>query len=192
MLPPRTSLPAVSIPALSPKSHEGEKPWEGENMKRIKRDMSILSALRQDARTNLTSMSRATRIPVSTLFDKIKGLKKTGLVRKYTALLRFEKLGYSAKAMILLSANKKDRANLHKLLTGCSNVNSLYKINSGWDYIAEVVFPGMKEVEAFVEEIEEKVKLKKKMILYILDEIKRESFLATQLDAKLPPVRKEN
>jgi len=147
-------------------------------------DLLIVSYLRQDARMKLTDMSRATKIPVSTLFDKIK-IFEGSLVRKNTALVRFERFGYQAKAMIVFSARKKDRQKLFELLNKNSNVNSLFRVNNEWDYMAEVIFPGVKEVEDFLEDIEEQVKLKNKKIFYVIDEIKKEEFLANPKTAQM-------
>ena len=61
------------------------------------KDLLILSHLRQDARMKLTKMSRATRIPVSTLFDKIRGYQVNSIVSKNASLVDFSKLGYQAR-----------------------------------------------------------------------------------------------
>lgn len=142
------------------------------------KDLLILSHLRQDARMKLTDMSRATRIPVSTLFDKIRIYADNGLIKKSTSLVRFEGFGYHAKALILFSVSRKDRQKLFELLNTSHSVNSLFKINNGWDFMAEMIFPGVKEVEEFIESIEEKVKLKGRKIFYVIDELKKEEFLA--------------
>ena len=147
-------------------------------------DLLIVSYLRQDARMKLTDLSRATKVPVSTLFDKIK-IWEGSLIKKNTALVRFERFGYQAKAMIVFSARKKDRQKLLELLNKNSNVNSLCRVNNEWDYMAEVVFPGVKEAEDFLEDIEEQVKLKNKKIFYVIDEIKKEEFLANPKTAEM-------
>ena len=141
-------------------------------------DLLFLSCLRQNARVKLTDLSRATRIPVSTLFDKIRAFEARGLIRRNTSLVRFEKFGFQAKALVVFSAKKKDRQKLLEVLDKSSNVNSLFRVNNEWDYMAEVVFLGVKEVEDFLDDIEELVKVKKKKIFYVIDELKRESFLA--------------
>ncbi len=148
------------------------------------RDLLIVSYLRQDARMKLTDLSRATKIPVATLFDKIK-IYQGSLIRKNTALVRFERFGYQAKAMVVFSARKKDRQKLFELLNKNTNVNSLFRVNNEWDYMAEVIFPGVKEVEDFLEDIEEQVKLKNKKIFYVIDEIKKEEFLANPKTAEM-------
>lgn len=140
-------------------------------------DLFILSCLRQNARMKLTKMSMITKIPVSTLFDKIKTYEGS-LIRKHTVLVKFDKFGYQAKALIVFSTSKENRQKLSDLLTNHSSVNSLYRINNGWDFMAEVILPGVREVEDFIEGIEEKVKLKSMKTFYIIEEIKKEEFLA--------------
>ena len=141
-------------------------------------DLVIVSYLRQDARITLTKMSRETRIPVSTIFDKIKGYKETGLIRKNTALVSFDRFGYNTKALIFFSADKEDRGKLAELLKNNRHVNSLFKINSGWDLMAEVISPNFKEIEDFLESVEGEVTLKDKKVFYVIDELKREEFLS--------------
>jgi len=141
-------------------------------------DLLIISHLRQDARMSLTQMSRETRIPVSTIFDKIRGFKETGLIRKNTSIVSFDRFGFNAKALIFLATSREKRGELTEILTKSGNVNSLFKVNNGWDLIAEVIFPGFKEIEDFLEKIEGQVSLNKKQVFYIIEELKREEFFS--------------
>jgi Lrp/AsnC family leucine-responsive transcriptional regulator len=141
-------------------------------------DLLIISHLRQDARISLTQMSRQTRIPVSTIFDKIKNFKETGLIRKNTTIVSFERLGYNTKALVFLSTSREERGQLIENLKSSPNVNSLFKVNNGWDLIAEIISPSFKEIEEFLERIEEKINLTKKEVFYIIEEIKREEFFS--------------
>lgn len=148
-------------------------------MPRKKKDMLILAHLRQDSRKGLTAISRETKIPVSTLFDRIRRFKACGLVKKYSALLDFEKLGFSSRALVLLKAEREERKMLGDFLDHSPNVNTLLRVNSGWDFFAEVIFPGMKEVEFFTDTLESKFKVKHKLVYYVVDEIKREGVIGT-------------
>ncbi|HIJ01446.1 TPA: hypothetical protein HA363_02255, partial [Candidatus Woesearchaeota archaeon] len=58
-----------------------------------KKDVLLMSFFRNNARENLTRISRITRIPVSTIFDKLRDYEKE-LVKKHTTLLDFRKLGF--------------------------------------------------------------------------------------------------
>lgn len=142
------------------------------------KDLMILSHLRQDSRTKLTDMSRETRIPVSTIHDKIRNYKETGLIKKNTSIVNFERFGYTTQALVFLTAYRDDKEKLAELLRNNSHVNSLFKINNGWDLAAEVIFSNMKEIEDFLEKLEEKILIRDKKIFYIVHEMKREEFMS--------------
>jgi Lrp/AsnC family transcriptional regulator for asnA, asnC and gidA len=141
------------------------------------RVLLVLSHLRKDARIPLTSLSRKTGIPVSTLFDMLKSLQKQGFVKNLTALVNFAKFGYQARAFVAFSAEKQNRERLLEALSRNSCVNCLFRVNNGWHFLAEVILPNIGEIEGFIEEIEEKVQIENKKIFYVIDEVKREAFI---------------
>lgn len=140
-----------------------------------KKDLVLTAHLRQDARMPLTRLSRKTGIPVSTIFDR---LKANDLVIKHTALLDFGKVGYAARAYILLRTKKEEKENLRLFLLKSFYVNSLYKVNNGFDFLAECVFRDVREVEEFIDTVDGRFSIKTKEIHYIIDDIKREDFLS--------------
>ncbi len=142
-----------------------------------KTDLLIISHLRRNAREKLTDMSRKTRIPVSTLFDKIKS-HEGGIIQKHTALIDFNKLGYSTVAKIILKVHKKDREELRKYLSLHNSINSAFKINNGFDFLVEGIFRNIKEVENFLEDLDESFNIKSKQVFYIIDELKKEAFMS--------------
>ena len=138
-------------------------------------DLVLLSTLRRDGRQTLTNLSRETRIPVSTIYDKLKEYDNS-LISKNTVLLDFNKLGYFTRATIAVRTLQKDREELREFLLKHRHVNSLYKINNGFDFMFDCIFTHMKELEEFMEEIEKKFRIRNKYIFYMIDEIKREEF----------------
>lgn len=143
-----------------------------------KTDLLIISSLRQNARAKLTEISRKTRIPVSTIFDKIK-IHEGTVIRKHTALVDFSKLGYNTRANIILKVKKEDREPVREFLMKNSCINSAFKINNGYDFLIEAVFRNIKEVEDFIESLEEKFSIKAKQVFYVIDELKKEAFLSS-------------
>lgn len=142
-----------------------------------KTDLLIISSLRQNAREKLTSMSRKTRIPVSTLFDRLK-THEGNIIKKHTALVDFSKLGYNTKANIILKVKKTDRDPVKIFLMKHSSINSAFKINNGYDFLIEAVFRNIKEVEDFIETLEDKFSVKSKQVFYVIDDLKKEAFLS--------------
>jgi DNA-binding Lrp family transcriptional regulator len=122
-------------------------------------------------------MSKDIHMPISSIYDHIKE-QEACLIQKHTTLIDFSKLGFNARANILLKVPKEQRQNIAEYLVKCQQINTAYKINSGWDFMLEGVFRDMKELEIFLENMEEKFKIKAKEVYYIIDDIKREEFLA--------------
>lgn len=139
--------------------------------------MQIIAHLRLNARMGLTQMSRKTSIPVSTIFDKLKTYEKN-IIQKHTSLIDFSKLGYNTRANITLKTNKQNREKLKEFLQKHQNINSVYKINNGYDYLIEAVFRHIKELEDFLEMLEEKFDATERKVYYIIEDIKREGFMS--------------
>jgi Lrp/AsnC family leucine-responsive transcriptional regulator len=152
-----------------------------------KKDLLMLCFLRRDARIKLTELSRATRIPVSTLFDRLRFLESAGIIRKHAALIRFEDFGFSARALVLLSAKKSSRERLLEVLSKSREANSLFRVNNGWQFLAEVVCPGIREVEEFLQGLEGKAEVSGKRVFYVVEELKREAFLSNPESVLVAP-----
>jgi DNA-binding Lrp family transcriptional regulator len=140
------------------------------------KEAMIISSLRQNAREKLTSISRKTGTPVSTIYERIKQ-QQLSIIKKFTALLNFANLGYSCRANICLKARKETREELAEYLMKHQNTNSMYKINNGYDFLLEVIFKDIRELEDFLEAVDERFKLKGKQVYYIIDDIVRENFM---------------
>jgi len=162
---------------FSPEIHikAATHPMIGETMKH--KDLLLISNLRANARATLTKISKDTRIPVSTIFDRLKMHERT-IIKKHTAIVDFARLGFSTRATFTLKVAKQDKLRIKEHLLKHQNVNSIYKINNGFDYLIEGVFKNIKEMEEFIENMEEEFKIKSKQVFYIVEDIKREDFLA--------------
>lgn len=141
-----------------------------------KQDTKILACLRENARETITQISKKTQIPISTVYERIKR-HKTNTIYKFSALLDFTKFGYTAKAMILFKIYKTDKKRIKEYFISDPNVNSVYKINNGYDYMIEVVFRTIKDLEEFLENLDEEYKIKHKEVHYLIDDLKREEFM---------------
>lgn len=140
-----------------------------------KRDLLILSCLRANARCRLAEISRRTHIPISTLFEKLRGYRGT-ILTKTTSILDFSALGFSTRANLLIRCTKqRDDVKQHLLVN--YHVNSLYRVNNGHDYLAECIFRTMNDAESFAEHLRTTYDTVIR-IQYVLADLKRETFLS--------------
>lgn len=126
---------------------------------------------------SLTEMSKFTKIPISTLFERLKDFNN-GLIKKHTTLVDFSRLGYEARARVLFKAKRGESVKLRELLNTSRNVNELYKVNNGFDFMVEFIFKNMRELEEYLEKIEVMYPIDKQQVFYMVEEIKKEEFMS--------------
>ncbi len=137
----------------------------------------LLIYLRNNARETLTSVSKATKIPISTLYDRLKGYEKT-VIRKHTTLVDFTKLGYNCIAHIILKVQREQREALRQVLINNPCVNSVFKVNNGYDFLVEGIFHQVRDMEDFLDYLEAKFQILDRQTYFIIEDIKREKFLS--------------
>ncbi|MBT7903190.1 Lrp/AsnC family transcriptional regulator [Candidatus Woesearchaeota archaeon] len=138
------------------------------------KNIKLLTQLRVDSRQKLTVISKKTNIPISTLFDSLKFLKHQ-IISHSTILLNFSELGFDVKAQIFIKCDPIFRNRLRSHLLLHKSVNNLFKINNGWDFIAETVHRNVRELDYFIESLDV-FNIANTEIHYILEDIKREGF----------------
>lgn len=140
-----------------------------------KKEVLLLSHLRRNGRLSLTRLSSLIKVPVSTLHDK---LRSQSLIRKHTCIVDFAGLGFTTTATILVKTRKEEKNGIREFLLSHKNVNSVYKINAGFDYLIEAVFHNFVELEDFVELLEASFAIKAKQVFYVIEEVAKEIFFA--------------
>ena len=141
-----------------------------------KKDVKIIMNLRQNARDSLSEISRKTKIPISTIFDRLK-LGKEKYIKKFTCLVDFNQFGFGCQVHIVVRVKKDQRKSIKEFLLRQQNTNSVYKINNGYDFLIDCIFRNVKEVEEFIDVFETKFKVYEKNIYYIIEEISKETFM---------------
>ncbi len=146
-----------------------------------KRELLILTHLRENSRKSLAVISRETEIPISTVFEKVNKLEKNTISR-YSPLLEFSKIGFGLKINFLLKS--KNKKNLKEFLLKNKNINSVLRINGFFDFFVEAVFRDMKDVENFHESLSE-LKIEDKQEIFIIEDLKKENFFTSPEHIKL-------
>lgn len=141
----------------------------------MKKELLLISTLRKDGRATLTQISKTTRIPISTLFDM---LRRNDIIMKNTCIPDFSKLGYGIRAVISVKVPVDVKEEVKNYLLKTPNLNNLYKVNNGFDFICEVIYKNLHDVEQFVEKLEKDFPLEQKQVHYIIDDLAREAFFS--------------
>ena len=143
------------------------------------KELKLLSFFRNNSRTSLTKMSRDAKMPVSTIFDKLKEYESNNLIKKHTSIIDFKKLGFDVKSQMLISSSKDDRNKIQDFLIKHPKVNTVFRINNGYDFLIEAIFRNMMELDEFSKQLEQ-FKILEKKEYFVMEDIKREEFLTNR------------
>ena len=71
------------------------------------KDRRILEVLHENSDLSIQKISKLTGIPITTVHNRIKRLKKSGIIKNYTVNLDYQKLGKHVLAFVLINVNQK-------------------------------------------------------------------------------------
>ena len=142
------------------------------------KDKTIISHLRNNARKKVTEISKDINIPATTIYDRIKSQQRQGLIKKHVSLLDFAKIGYNTNVLLAFKVEKENRDAFKDYLQKHSNVNTLYRTDFGFDYLAEVVFKDNSQLREFLDETESNYQVNETQIFNLITELKREEFMS--------------
>ncbi len=107
-----------------------------------KKDLEILEVVKNHAKWTTHHISKKTLIPVTTVHNRIKKLEKMGIIKGYTALLDYKKLGKAIPAFVaadVTSENQAKRAEeILKVVEKFSEVHEAYCVTGEHDIIMRI------------------------------------------------------
>ncbi|MEM2121426.1 MAG: Lrp/AsnC family transcriptional regulator [Candidatus Woesearchaeota archaeon] len=140
---------------------------------KINKNLIILSALRRNARMSFLEISKSTGLNVSTLMNNVEKLNKE-LVKKYSCIVDFSKLGFKLNVIFLIKTVKEKKAQLLHFLEK-ENINNAYKISDDFEYYIEAVFQDVKSYDDFKRTLQD---FSQELIeFFIVEYIIKEGFL---------------
>ncbi|MDD3175292.1 MAG: Lrp/AsnC family transcriptional regulator [Candidatus Nanoarchaeia archaeon] len=141
------------------------------------KDLEILKYLRNDARQTLTQLSRKTKIPVSTLFDRLRNYEKSMIIR-HASLLNFSKLGYNARAQMFFKFSMMHKDVARSFFSNHPQINSVYLLSNDYDYSVDGIFENVCDVKNFVEDVEKRFSPTEQKVIFVAEELQKEGFLS--------------
>jgi len=135
-----------------------------------KKEKIILKHLRNNARKSISQIAKEEKVPFLELVEAFINVDSR-IIKKYTTLLDFEKIGYPIRSIFILNGDKEV---LNGFLTTHPNINNVSRLSDNGFY-AEAAFRSMKEYYEF-NSVLDKLNLKRKVSHPIIKEIKREEF----------------
>jgi Lrp/AsnC family transcriptional regulator for asnA, asnC and gidA len=121
------------------------------------KDTEILSLLRENARLTTNEMSKELGIPQTTIHNRIKRMKETGVIKRFTVDLDRKKIGRGLVAYVLCTvsyhASRREKINQYKvakLIKALPQVEEVSIVTGEIDIIVKVALRDVDELNDFV------------------------------------------
>ncbi|MBO3757827.1 MAG: Lrp/AsnC family transcriptional regulator [Thermoproteota archaeon] len=117
------------------------------------KDEVIISALRQDSNKPISRLSKEIGIPRATLQDRINKLVKQGIIKKFTIIPDFGKLGRPVTAFVMVSFHPSPEVSqreLAKQIATLPEVEEVHLISGEWDILVKIRVKDVESAGSFV------------------------------------------
>ncbi len=168
----KEGTPTAEIEALSGREEASLAPSDIQLVKELQKDIELVSRPFAD-------MAQRLRMSEEELLGRAKGLKEAGIMRRYAAVLRHRKAGFSANAMgcWIIPAERVEQVG--RLATSFSAVSHCYERPAyppQWPYNLFTMIHGRsrQECEVVAEQIAERMGIEDYLLVYSTKEYKKE------------------
>ena len=144
-------------------------------------DKKILNIIVENSRLSLRQIAQKAGVSVATVMHHIKALEKEGIIRKYTAKLDYEKMGYDVEVMIEIRVSKGRLLDVEKKIAMDPNVFAVYDVTGAFDALVLARFPTRRKMDNFLKRIQTYEFVERTETRLILRTMKEENIGAVDL-----------
>ncbi len=138
-------------------------------------DKKILNVLLDDSRLSYREIAKKVGVSVATVMHRVNRLQKEKIIKKYTAVLDYEKLGYDVEITIHLKIGKGKLIELENKIAKTKNVFAVYDVTGKSDAIVIARFKNRRSMDNFLKQIQTYDFVERTETSLILNTIKEES-----------------
>ena len=132
----------------------------------------IIGFLRSNSREKITNISKILNQADTTTYDRLKVINSK-YIKKYTALIDYNNLGF-IRVKILL--NTRDKTDVTDFIHNNLKINSAFKLKGNYDFLLDCIFENEDDLEVFTKSLD-KLPIISRQVFVVTNEIKVEDFL---------------
>ncbi|MCY4293171.1 MAG: Lrp/AsnC family transcriptional regulator, partial [Roseovarius sp.] len=138
-------------------------------------DRKILAQLQKDGSMSLEEIARKVDSSKTPVWNRIRKLRKTGVIKKQTCLLDAESLGLETCFFVLVRTSEHDlawQAKFLKALKDRREVMEAHRLAGDVDYILKIVVSNARAYDSFYQSLISEVRINNITALLSMEEIK--------------------
>ena len=117
-------------------------------------DKKILNVLVGNSRLSLRQIAKKVDVSVATVMHRINKLEQEKIIRKYTAQLDYEKIGYDIEVLIEIRISKGRLLDIEKKIAVHPNVFAVYDVTGAFDAVLLARFQTRRQMDSFLKKIQ--------------------------------------
>ena len=116
-------------------------------------DLTLISALRENARYSTAELGRRLGLSRTTVQSRIERLERRGVIVGYSARLAEDHERGAVRAQVLITVHPKEARAVEAALRAIPAVRALHSVSGAFDMVAHVVALSTAEMDALVDQI---------------------------------------
>jgi len=137
-------------------------------------DKKLLNVLQEDARLSYRQIAKRVKVSVATVMHRVKKLEKSGIIKRYSALLDFDKLGYDVQVIIDIRVSEGKLFQVERKIATHPNVYAVYDNTGHFDATIIAKFKNRRSMDNFLKKIQSYEFVERTETKLILNTIKEE------------------
>jgi len=132
------------------------------------KDRILLNELRKDSKRSVQDLSKATKIPSTTVYNRIKQLEKEGIIKQYTVKLDNKRVG---KIQAIFEVSINPSVNVSEFLKKIkAHADDVYSVAGDYQFLIKASFNDLGGVYSFTAQLQQ-LKADKVKTTIVLDEL---------------------
>ena len=107
-----------------------------------------------NSRKSYRQIAQKAGVSVATVMKRVDKWKKQGAIRKYSALLDFDELGYETQVAVEMRVRKGRLLDVERRVADHPNVYGVYDITGDFDVLVLARFKNRKSLDSFIKRIQ--------------------------------------
>lgn len=137
-------------------------------------DRKLLIELLRDARTSLRRLAEEMNVSPATLHNRLNRLEQEGIIKGFTALVDYTKLGYSLTSIIMAKVDGKHLVEFEREVSNMSNVTAVYDVIGENDVVIIAKFRDTTELDDFLKQLLKNPKVERTYTSIVLNIVKED------------------
>ena len=123
-------------------------------MKFDETDKKILNILIENSKLSLREIAKKAGVSVATVMHRINNMEKEKIIRQYSTMLDYDKLGYDVEVLIEIRISKGKLFHVEKEIAHHPNVFAVYDLTGDFDAAILARFKNRRQMDSFLKKIQ--------------------------------------